>query len=146
MMVMDHNKSPINVREGKVFIDGVMVLDSVKCSIKFTPDVWSGRVLGEQSTSRRWIGYTITGEITRRRSTNWIKNAISNYIKTGRTPEFTIQGIQDDKNSDYYEANGGPDVITAVGCVLTGDLTLLDLDSNGEVIDEVLAFGAKDLV
>ena len=36
---MNYNKSPISMREGKVFIDGVECFDGVKCNIKFTPDV-----------------------------------------------------------------------------------------------------------
>lgn len=144
-MSMQYNKSPISLREGKVFIDGVEIMDSIKCEIKFTPDVWSGKQLGEQSNSSRWLGYNITGTITRRRSTPWVKDVIKKYISKKATPEFTIQGIMNDKNSDYYEANG-TDTVTCVGCVLTGDLPLTMLDSGGEVVDDVISFNAKDIV
>lgn len=140
--MMEYNKNPISLREGKVFINGVEVLDGVKCTIKFTPDVWSGRQLGEITPSSRWLGAEITGEMTRRRSTPWLRDAIKNYMNTKATPEFTIQGIMDDKNSDYYNANGA-EVITCIGCVLTGDHTLIDLDSGGEVMDDAIAFSAK---
>lgn len=66
---MKYNKNPISLREGKVFLDGFAILDSIKCEIKFTPDVWTGRQLGEKSPSSRWLGYTVTGTITRQRST-----------------------------------------------------------------------------
>lgn len=144
-MSMEYNKSPISLREGKVFIDGVECLDSVKCDIHFTPEVWSGKQLGEKSNSSRWIGYSIAGSITRRRSTPWLKEAIKKYTKTGKTPELTIQGIMNDENSDYYEGFGS-DVTTAVGCVLTGDLPLTALDSAGEIVDDTIAFSAKDIV
>lgn len=144
-MAMEYNKSPISLREGKVFIDGVECLDSVKCEIKFTPDVWSGRQLGERTPSSRWLGANITGTITRRRSTPWLKDAIKKYMNTKATPEFTIQGIMNDTNSDYYAAHGS-DTVTCVGCVLTGDLNLINLDSNGEIVDDNIAFRAKDLV
>ena len=48
---MKYNKSPISLREGKMFIDGVEVMDGIKANIKFTPDVWTGRQLGEQTPS-----------------------------------------------------------------------------------------------
>jgi len=144
-MYQEYNKSPISLREGKVFIDGVEVMDSVKCEIKFTPEVWSGRQLGEQTKSNRWLGYAITGNITRRRSTPWLKEAIKKYIATGRTPELKVQGIMSDKNSDYY-ADYGSDIVTAIGCVLTGDLPLIALDSGGEIVDDNIAFSAKDIV
>jgi hypothetical protein len=144
-MIQEYNKSPISLREGKVFIDGLEVMDSVKCEIKFTPEVWSGRQLGERSKSSRWLGYAIAGAITRRRSTPWLKDVIKGYLATGRTPEFKIQGIMNDGNSDYF-ADFGSDTATAVGCVLTGDLNLTSLDTGGEIVDDVINFSAKDIV
>lgn len=142
---MEYNKNPISLREGKVFIDGVEVADSVACTIKFTPDVWTGKQLGERTNSSRWLGYNITGSITRRRSTNWLAEKIKEYRNSGATPEMKIQGIMNDANSDYYAAHG-TDTVTCVGCVLTGDLPLTALDSGGEVVDDVIAFNAKDIV
>lgn len=142
---MEYNKSPISLREGKIFINGIEAVDSIKCEVNFTPDVWSGRQLGEKSPSRRWLGYDITGSITRRRSTNWLKECIKKYIATGATPEMTIQGIMDDANSDYYDDHGS-DTVTLVGCVLTGDLPLTRLDSGGEVVEDTISFAAKGIV
>lgn len=142
---MNYNKSPISLREGKVFIDGVECLDGVKANIKFTPDVWTGKQLGERSPSSRYLGYTITGSITRRRSTPWLKEVIAKFKNTGETPEFTIQGIMNDEASDYYKEYGA-NTVTAVGCVLTGDINLIDLDSAGEIVDDVIGFNAKDIV
>lgn len=142
---MEYNKNPISLREGKVFIDGIEVLDSVVCTISFTPDVWSGKQLGERTNSSRWLGYNITGSITRRRSTNWLAEKIKEYRASGATPELKIQGVMNDENSDYYAAYG-TDTVTCVGCVLTGDLPLTRLDSGGEVVDDVINFNAKDIV
>lgn len=139
------NKSPISLREGKVFLDGLECFDMVKCTLKFTPDVWKGRQLGERTSDSRWLGYDISGEITRRRSTPWLKEAIKRYIKSGETPEFTIQGIMNDKASDYYKEYGN-DTVTAVGCVITGDIPLTSLDSEGQVVDDTISFSAKNIV
>lgn len=144
-MPMTYNKNPISLREGKITIDGIVVADAVSAVIRFTPDTWTGRQLGERSPSTRWLGYAIAGTITRRRSTNWLRTKIKEYTSTGKTPEFILQGIADDKESDYY-TNFGADVVTVVGCVLTGDLTLISLDSNGQVLDEELAFNGKEMV
>ena len=145
MSTMQYNKNPISMREGKAFIDGVEVLDSIKMEIKFTPDVWTGKQLGEITPSSRWLGATITGSMTRRRSTPWLKETIQKYLKDKGTPEFTIQGVMDDANSDYYDSHG-TNVVTCVGCVLTGDLNLINLDSGGDVVDDVIAFNIKDIV
>ncbi len=142
---MDYNKSPMSLREGKIFIDGVEVCDSIKCEIKATPEVWTGKTLGEITPSSRWLGMTISGTITRRRSNSWLKDAVQKHLKDKSTPEFTIQGIMDDKNSDYFKECGTL-TVTCVGCVLTGDLNLINLDSNGDVADDAISFNAKDIV
>lgn len=140
------NKSPVSMREGSVFLDGALVADSCKLNIMFTPKVWEGKTLGERGTNRRWLGYDITGNIEQWKTTPLYKKKIMEYISTGETPEFTIQGISEDKNSDYYENMGGSDAITVIGVVPTGDITLLELDTDGEVMKESIKFGAYDMV
>ena len=143
---MQYNKSPISLREGRAYVEGVEVYDAIKMEIKFTPDIWTGRQLGERSPSSRWLGYTSTGSMTRRRATKWLQDAIKKYLDTGLTPEFTIQGIMDDPNSDYQAANG-PETVTAVGCVPSGDFLLMALDSEATgVLEDVVNFNIKDIV
>lgn len=142
---MDYNKSPISLREGHAFIDGVEVMDGIVCRINFTPETWSGKQIGERSNSTRWLGYSISVTITRRRSTNFLKDAIQQYLDTGATPEFTVQGIMDDENSDYYEEFGS-DTVTAVGCVITSEIPLTALDSGGDVVEDTITLSAKTIV
>lgn len=142
---MEYNRAPISLREGHIFLDGVEISDMIKCEIKFTPDVWSGRRIGQQTPDSRWLGYAITGTIGRRRSTKWLEEKIKEYKESGETPELTIQGIMDDKNSDYYKEFGS-NTVTCVGCVLTGDLPLTMLDSGGTVVEDQIGFNAKDIV
>lgn len=141
---MEFNKSPIAVTHGKVIIDGVECLDSIKFNIKITPRIWKGRLLGEKTPSSRWLDYEISGEITRRRSNPWLIDTIKKHMKAGTTPELTIQGVLNDTNSDYYKKHGKIDVV-ALGCVLTGDFTLISLDTGGEVLDDTIAFNAKEI-
>lgn len=37
------NSSPLSSREGKVYINGVLVADSCKFKVIFKPKVWSGK-------------------------------------------------------------------------------------------------------
>ena len=141
-MVNKYNKSPISLRDGEVYLDGIVVMDGVACTITATPDVWTGRELGDQTPSSRWLGVSYSGSITRRRSTRWLKDRLEHYRRTGMTPEFTIQGYSNDKGSDYYQEHGA-DLVTAVGCVITGDIPLMALDSAGDVVTEVINFNAK---
>lgn len=139
------NNRRISLREGSVYLDGKRVMEAVKLEAVFTPEVAESRVLKERGVSRRWIGYDITGTLTEYRTTAWLKDTIQKYIREGITPEFTITGIQNDKNSEYYEKNGNIK-ITLKDVVLTGDLTLLNLDAEGELLQDEIEFGARSMV
>lgn len=139
------NRRHISLKEGSAFIEGVKVLEGIKLSIVVTPEVWSGRSLGEKGKSRRWLGIDITGTLSEYKSTPWYREKVNEYIKTGKTPEMVIQGIQDDKNSDFNETYGS-ETVTLKGCVITGDIPILDLDTDGEVVKNQVSFGAHDII
>lgn len=138
------NSSPLSAREGKVYIDGVLVADSCKFLVVFKPDVWSGKQLSEHGTNRRWIGYDIEVQISQWKTTRMYRTMIDKYLKDGITPEMTIQGIQTDKNSDFYLTNKS-EKVTCTGCVPTGDINLIDMDTDGDVVKEEITFGAKKI-
>ena len=141
---MSENKKPLSLEEGKIFIDGVEVIDAAKLTILYQPKVWSGKMLGDKGTNRRWLGRDITGTFDEYRTTPRFNNIVAKYENDGITPELTIQGIRVDKDSDYYELSGSESV-TLTGCVLTGDITLLSLDTDGEVVKDSISFGAKHI-
>lgn len=138
------NSSPLSAREGKVYIGGVLVADSCKFLVVFKPDVWSGKQLSEHGTNRRWIGYDIEVQISQWKTTRMYRTMIDKYLKEGITPEMTIQGIQTDKNSDFYLTNKS-EKVTCTGCVPTGDINLIDMDTDGDVVKEEITFGAKKI-
>ena len=138
------NRKNIVVTEGYCFLDGKRIYDAVKFKLTFTPRVKTSRVLGSKTQDTRWNGYDLTVEMTRRRTTKWAKEVVQNYINKGITPEFTVSGVMDDKDSDYYEAYGS-ETVTAVGCVLTSAINVMELDAEGEYFDDVLTFNAKDV-
>lgn len=142
---MGVNKNRISLREGKVFLDGLKVIDAKKLTVKFKPDVATSRSLGERGTSRRYLGYDIAIDMTKYKSNPWLKELAKKYQDSGETPEFTIQGIQDDKNSDAYSSYGS-ETVTCNGCVITGDISILELDTGGEYVEETVSFGAVEMV
>lgn len=138
------NRQHISLREGKVFLNGIQILDACKLSFVVTPEVASSKLLGDKGTNRRWIGRDITGSLTEYKSTDWIEDALAEYESSGKTPEFTIQGIRNDTNSDYYATYKKAETKTLTGVVLTGDIPLLDLDTGGELVQRTVNFGAKN--
>ena len=136
------NRSPLSAREGKVYLGGVLIADACKFKVVFKPDVWSGKQLSEQGTNHRWTGYDVEVTIEEWKTTRRYRGMIDKYLKTGQTPEVTIQGIQTDKNSDFYDKNKS-EKVTCIGCVPTGDIALIDMDTDGDVVKESITFSAK---
>lgn len=138
------NRHPISLKEGRILLDGVEVVDHVKCNIVFTPNVWTGKVVGDHGTNRRWNGYDITGSITEFKRTNRYAEMIKGYQSSGKTPEFVIQGVRTDPDSDYFDEVGSESV-TVTGVVFTGDITLFESDADGDMVKETVNFGAKNI-
>lgn len=101
-------------------------------------------MLGDKGTNRRWLGRDITGSIDEYRTTARWNNIVKQYENSGITPELTIQGIRTDKDSDFYEVSGSESV-TVTGAVLTGDINLISLDTDGDVVKDSISFGAKNM-
>lgn len=139
------NTSPLTAREGEVYVDGQLIADSCVFKVVFKPDVWEGKELGRKGTSRRWIGYDIEVQIEQWKTNNFYRKKIDEYIQQGVTPEMKITGVQEDKNSDYYDANGSL-TITCIGCVPKDDINLMDCDTDGDVVKESITLGAFDIV
>lgn len=142
---MSENIKPVSLTEGHIYIDGVEVMDAVKCTIRFVPKVWSGTMVGKKGTNRRWIGYDIKGTLDEYKTTpRWVA-MVKKYLQDGITPELKIQGMRTDPDSDYYELNGSESA-TVTGVVIDGEIPLLDIDTEGEVVKDSISFGAKNFV
>ena len=89
-------------------------------------------------------GRDITGSIDEYRTTPRWNNIVKQYENSGITPELTIQGTRTDKDSDFYEVSGSESV-TVTGAVLTGDINLISLDTDGDVVKDSISFGAKNM-
>ncbi len=139
------NKNGISLREGRIYLDGTLIADAATLTINFQPEVAQHRTLGEKGMNRRWIGRDVTGSMTEWKSTPWLENKIKEYEKTGVTPEFKIQGRREDKSSDYYKKYKKAETVTLTGVVLTGDLPLMALDTAGELVQQTVNFGAKNI-
>jgi hypothetical protein len=141
---MAENIKPLSLKEGKFYIDGIEVIDAAKLTVNFTPNVWSGKILGDKGTNRRWNGYDITGTITEYRTSSRWTDVVKKYLANGITPEFTVQGVRTDKDSDFY-AISGSESVTLTGVVLTGDISLISFDADGDVVQDAINYGAKKL-
>lgn len=140
------NDSPILLNKGTMYLDGVAIAQGITMQINAHISTWSGKTLNSGKTSSRNTGVTFDGVVTKRRTNRWAKGKIEQIVKNGSTPEFTIQGVLADKGSDYYKAFGS-ETVTAKGCVLTGDISLINFDANSDdVLTDTLNFNIYDVV
>ncbi len=138
------NRQHIDVSQGKLLRDGVEVTDAVSFYVDFTPVTSTSRTLGHTGEDTRWKTFTLAGAMSEYRSTPWLIEAIKEYRNTGKTPEFTLTGIVTDESSDYYKEYGGQ-TVTVTGCIPSGAIRLLELDANGDLVQDTINFTAKDV-
>ena len=137
-------RNHIDCSQGKAFLDGEECMDAVSFSIVFSPVTSSTKTLGHTGEDTRWKGHTIKVTLSEYRSTDWIKQAIRNYLENKVIPSFTFQGVCTDEQSDYYKDYGGQ-TVTVTGCVPTGDITVLSHDVNSDFVQDSITFNCKDL-
>lgn len=140
-----YNSKPILLSEGEAYLDGVKFQDCIKLEIKTTLGTWQGRKLGDRHWSSRTTSAKHSGVITERRNTPWTRQVVQNYLKTGKTSEFTITGRLCDADSDYYSEYGA-ETVTCIGCVMTGDINHLNFDSDSEdVLTDTININIYDI-
>ena len=134
----------MSAREGRGFVNGNRVTSLIKLNAVFTPEITDKRVAGQRGTSAKVIGYAITGTITQFKATRWLRDAIKTYMTTGVFPQMDIQAVMDDADSDFFSTYG-EERIQLIGVQLTGDLPVIDIDAEGEEIQEEVTFSAAEI-
>lgn len=123
---------PMALREGKVIIDGEVVMEAVKLDLMVSIATAEYKPIGGRNTNYKIIGYDCSGELTEFKTTPRWKNLFKEYDRSGIFPTLTITGIANDKNSDYFQKHG-EDKTTIEGMVIDGDLPLTSIDTDGEL-------------
>lgn len=141
---MGENRHAISLRNGTVTIDGVMVMEASKMTVRYKPEVGSYKSLRDKGTNRRWIGRDIELTIEEYRSTPWLLEKVKEYENNGTTPEMKVQAQREDKDSDYYDIVG-IETVTCTGCVITSDIPIFDLDTGGDFVKDSFTMGVKNI-
>lgn len=141
---MGENRHAISLRNGTVTIDGLMVMEASKMTVRYKPEVGSYKSLRDKGTNRRWIGRDIELTIEEYRSTPWLLEKVKEYENNGTTPEMKVQGQREDKDSDYYDVVG-IETVTCTGCVITSDIPIFDLDTGGDFVKDSFTMGVKNI-
>ncbi len=138
--------NPMLKTEGELFINGEKFAQAKKVLIKVSLNNSTSKPLGVKTEKTRTTGYKISVEVGMYKTNKFGVSIVKNYLDKGLTPEFTIQALNNDKGSDFFKQFGN-DVVTITGCVPTGDLTLLDLDSSStDYVEETINFSGYQFV
>ena len=133
----------IDCTQGKVFLNNEECMDATALTATFTPITSSTKTLGHTGENTQWKGFTVACTLTEYRSRDWLKQAINNFMQKGVTPEFTIQAVSTDEQSDYFQEYGGQ-TLTMTGCVPTGDIPLIAFDASADFMTDSITFSVKD--
>lgn len=60
------------------------------------------------------------------------------------TEQEDVKNRPDEKLA--FDITSGSETVTCVGCVPTGDINLIEMDTDGDVVKESITFGAKRIV
>jgi len=137
--------SAISMTEGRVFVNGEERTNTVSCTANFTINTAEVPVLGARTIGDKALTYKITGTLTEYKATKWLIEYCKKFQEEGTIELFDIQGVTDDKNSDYSKKYG-TDRITLKDCVLTGDIPLFNIDATGEVVTDEISFTANRIL
>ena len=119
-MAIDERKV-MNGTHGSVFLDGeeVAELKAFQAKLEFQKE--EVKVAGKMATGTKYMGYSGKGSLTLHKVNSRMINYISDSIKAGKEPRFTLIGKLADPDADGVER-------IALNNVSFDDLTLFDFE------------------
>ena len=135
---------PITSHQAAIYMNDVHQTNCTGFTFKATIDTKESRVIGQQATKPRIRAVKYSGDIKFYKRSPWLLE----YVKYLQTHQyylpFDLIGLVDDEGSDFYRLFG-TQTINLENCVLNGDLTLMQSDTNCEDVEESVTFLAERL-
>jgi hypothetical protein len=131
-----NSENVISGTYGEVWIDGEYMAESTKCRLEVTIDYEDVRRPRKLMPGKKMTGINGEGEITLNKVSSTVAKKVSDKIKAGQTPSFTIISKLDDPDSL------GAERIAAYGCKFE-KATLADWES-GSLGEENYSFTFED--
>lgn len=118
----------------KVYFDGEVLATLTKAEAKLTLDYEDIELCGQYATEHEYIGYSIEGTITRRKTDSSVLAKYHEAVSTGQIPELVITGVN-------LSANGKNESVTIQNAQIT-ELALLNAEAK-TVTEEEIPFNAS---
>lgn len=137
-------KNTINGAKGTVVItlDGKNYVIAGMQNIRIDADIQSSdmKCIGTTKVQDKQTGVKLTGKGNIYYGSDLFTNMVLDYIKTGKTTEFTVQVTNDDPSADI-----GTQAMAYYGCHLTGQIPLSILDDNEAMLNYDFNFACTDV-
>ena len=80
---MGENRHAISLRDGTVSVDGRILLEASKLSVKYKPELATYKSLRDKGVNRRYVGRDVTVDLEEYRSTSWLLDVAKQYEEKG---------------------------------------------------------------
>ena len=118
----------------KVWFDGDLVATLTKAEAKMAIDYEEQNFCGSDETDYEYLGYKITGTITKKKVNSNIMAKVHDAMKKGEMPEFTITGAN-------MQVDGQTERVNLYGVKIT-EIALLNAEAK-KTADEEIPFNAR---
>lgn len=140
-----NSNDAISLTEGRIIVDGEVRTNAISAKATFTINTVAVKALGARNEGNKPTGYKIAGSLVQYKVSRWLIDICKEYQNTGILKPFDLQGVIEDKASMYYRENGVTRD-TFVNCMLTGDIPIFDINSQGETMTEEISFTAEKII
>ena len=121
-MALDARKV-INGTHGSLWINGEEIAEAKSFQVKVEFQKEEVKTVGSMTTDTKFMGYTVKGSLALHKVNSRMIKYLSNGIKAGKMPKFTLMGKLADPDSEGTER-------IVVKNVSFDDLTLMDFEVN----------------
>lgn len=112
-------KGVMNGTHGTLFINGHEIGEAKSFQVKVEFQKEEIKMVGQMATDTKYMGYTIKGSLSLHKINSRMIHYLSDSIKQGKEPRFTLIGKLADPDADGVER-------IAINNVSFDDLTLMD--------------------
>lgn len=119
----------------KIYFDGELLATLTQAEAKISLDYEDIEVCGSYATEHEYVGYSIEGTITRKKTDSRVLAKVHLAIQNGNMPEFVITGV------NLSAANGRNESVTIQNAQIT-EVALLNAEAK-TVIEEEIPFNAS---
>jgi hypothetical protein len=132
-------QNTISAREGRLYLDGEELVNSIKFTISIKKKKVEAPILGKRIIGERTIGLEQPkGTITEYKATPRWLDMMTKYKDTGEEVYFTLMGVLDDAS-----AKRGTERIIVKECSID-ELELMMFDSEGDIVKNEIPFSYSD--